>query len=107
MPERIDVVLLVPGPDGHIASLFPDDPALSERNRLVVPVNHPSMGRRLTITPVVLARTRQLFVLAKGAEKGKVLRRALLDSSPLPVSKALVGVWLMDKEAGDAFGASP
>jgi 6-phosphogluconolactonase len=38
-PERFDIVLLGIGPDGHCASLFPDQPTLQERSRMVVGVD--------------------------------------------------------------------
>ena len=37
-PPRLELVLLGIGPDGHTASLFPDQPSLSVTDRLVVGV---------------------------------------------------------------------
>lgn len=101
-PERIDVLLLGVGSDGHIASLFPGSSAL-ESDRSVVPVVGSKNPReRLTITPRVIRRARSVFLLATGVEKGQVLKLALQapeDISALPVRLTLGRTWLLDGEA--------
>ena len=103
LPESMDVLLLGMGMDGHIASLFPNNPALRSRQRSVVPTTGPmSPCERLTITPRVITQARSVFVLATGAEKGKVLAEALQsadDFLSLPVRLTLAGTWLLDAEA--------
>ena len=69
-----DLVLLGMGPDGHTASLFPDSPALMERNRWAVAVPAPEMKPRVprvTLTlPVLNASSRVLFLVSQqGKEK--------------------------------------
>ncbi len=106
MPERIDVLLLVPGVDGHIASLFPGHSALKCSNKRVVAVDIPSKGRRLTITPAVFQQTENVIVLAKGHEKGIIMAKAIQDPLcilELPVRLAMKATWLLDGEAGQAF----
>ena len=78
LPEKIDLLLLGMGQDGHNASLFPGSPAVSEQQRLVVPVVGPKPPpRRLTITPPVFARARAILVLVTGEDKAVMLRAAL------------------------------
>lgn len=104
LPERLDVLLLGMGPDGHTASLFPGSPALEEMTRRVVSVlDAPKPpARRLTITPPVIAAARAVAVLATGAEKAAVLARAL-EGPPavreVPVQLAARGTWFVDPAA--------
>jgi 6-phosphogluconolactonase len=104
IPDVIDFLLLGMGTDGHIASLFPHEPALTEWCRQVVPVSSPKPPKyRLTITPAVLTRAVKIFILATGAEKGQVLLRAfedIEDVATLPVRLVLPqAVLLLDTDA--------
>jgi 6-phosphogluconolactonase len=70
-----DLILLGVGADGHVASLFPGDPALAERERwtaAVAPRGDPAVAR-LTLTLPVLLAAREVLVLAAGREKVAVL----------------------------------
>ena len=55
LPERLDLVVLGLGADGHIASLFPRSPSLAESLRRVLAVTAPKPPpERLTVTPPVI-----------------------------------------------------
>lgn len=100
LPNRLDVVLLGVGEDGHIASLFPGSAALDECVRKVVPVIGAKEPRaRLTITPPVIANASSVFVLANGEAKASVFRRVAAgeeDFHVLPACLARNATWLLD-----------
>jgi 6-phosphogluconolactonase len=78
----LDLALQGIGPDGHTASLFPDDPALEERERLVVAVHRrkpPPDG--VTMTLPVLRAARSLVLLVAGAGKADAVRATLAGPS--------------------------
>jgi 6-phosphogluconolactonase len=104
---RFDLVLLGVGPDGHVASLFPRHPSLSEQHRLVLPiVDAPKPPpRRLTLTLPILTGAARVVVMALGASKAAVMHEALTrDDSRLPVSiviqRAARTLVLLDEQAG-------
>jgi 6-phosphogluconolactonase len=76
------------GPDGHTASLFPDQPSLGERQRLVVGV--PAAGlkpfvARVSLTIPALTAAKQVVVLAEGDSKADAIVAAFgPDSKPDP-----------------------
>lgn len=110
LPERLDVLLLGIGADGHTASLFPGAPELDERVRSVLPSRSPEAPRdRLTITPPVIARARRVAVIVAGAEKALAAARAIggdYDPRMVPVQLALGGSWFFDSEAAAALGTA-
>ncbi|QQS59146.1 6-phosphogluconolactonase [Candidatus Peregrinibacteria bacterium] len=70
-----DVAVLGIGPDGHIASLFPHSPALSEDHKLVTTseTEQFAVRQRITFTLPVLLNAKKLIVLLKGKSKEEVL----------------------------------
>ncbi|MEJ2619554.1 MAG: 6-phosphogluconolactonase [Candidatus Thiodiazotropha sp.] len=95
LPERIDVLLLGMGADGHTASLFPGSAALDEVTRKVMPVigNKPPM-QRLTVTPPVIQQANHLLLMAQGDDKADAVRWALQDGSvPAVLAKRGTGCW--------------
>jgi 6-phosphogluconolactonase len=103
LPDRLDVLVLGMGADGHTASLFPGSPALRETRRRVVPVEAPAdPPRRLTVTPPVIAAARQVVVIVSGADKAAAVARALegaMDEDAVPAALARHGLWLLDRAA--------
>lgn len=103
LPAAFDLMLLGIGEDGHTASLFPGSPALEERSRLVVPVTGSKEPRtRLTVTPPVIARAREIVVLATGRAKAGPVARALDPRTQIvdvPVVLARRGTWILDEAA--------
>jgi 6-phosphogluconolactonase len=84
-PVHFDLAILGLGEDGHTASLFPGDPALEERDRLVVRVERPDHPR-LTLTLPALSAAETVLFLVTGASKAEALR-ALVASDDIPASR--------------------
>jgi 6-phosphogluconolactonase len=82
-PPQLDLALLGLGEDGHTASLFPDDAALEERERLCIAVH----GRkppfeRVTLTLPTLRAARAIVVLTAGAGKAWAVGQVLAGPNP-------------------------
>ena len=109
-PPRFDLVLLGMGPDGHLASMFPDQSSLSERSRLVLGVEESGLEPfvpRVTLTFPALVNARQIVFLATGSSKAEAVAAAFgpnakpdphVPSSLLPPMAKEVTV-LLDREA--------
>jgi 6-phosphogluconolactonase len=107
---QFDLVLLGIGPDGHMASLFPDQESLSERSRLVLGVEQAGLEPyvpRVTLTLPALVNARQIAFLATGESKAEAVAAAFgpdatpdphVPSSLLPPLAKEVKV-LLDREA--------
>ena len=102
-----DLVFLGVGVEGHTASLFPGSAALEERTRWVVAVNAPADPRlRLTLTLPALNAAANVYILAAGAKKARVLHD-VLTGAPDPNTYPLSGVrpidgrliWWVDQNA--------
>jgi len=84
-----DVLLLGIGPEGHVASLFPGQPALYEERSVVAVHGAPKPPpTRLTLTLPAIRAARQVWILASGAEKAGAVRLALSGAGPVQVPAA-------------------
>ena len=88
LPERLDVVHLGLGADGHCASLVPDDPVLSVSDRAVALTTHPYQGhRRMTLTYPTLNAARRVLWLVSGKDKREALARLLEGDRSIPAGR--------------------
>jgi 6-phosphogluconolactonase len=87
-PPAFDMLLLGIGPDGHTASLFPDQPSLQERSRLAIGVRDAGLEpfvSRITMTLRTLSAARKVVFLATGASKADAVAAAFgPDAMPDP-----------------------
>lgn len=74
-PPVLDLAHLGLGPDGHTASLVPNDPALNVTDADVA-ITLVYQGRqRMTLTYPILNRSRKILWVVTGAEKAPMLKR--------------------------------
>lgn len=86
--DRLDLVLLGLGDDGHTASLFPGSPQLGERENWVTTTPIASLEphvRRLTLSFPAINAARRVWFLASGAGKAERLNQVL--NGPRDVKK--------------------
>lgn len=109
--DRLDYVLLGMGADAHTASLFPNSPALRERDQLIVFNEGEQVvpPPRITMTYPLINASRYIAVLATGAGKRETLALLASDNRPHPQDAPILGIepvggvmkWYLD---GDACG---
>jgi 6-phosphogluconolactonase len=85
-----DITFLGVGPDGHIASLFPERPGIREEHEIVIPVrNSPKPPpERLSLTLPVINSSERIWLMLAGADKASALGLALADASVFEVPVA-------------------
>ena len=84
LPERLDLIHLGLGPDGHTASLVPGDSVLEVADRDVAVTGEYQGRRRMTLTYPVLDRAHRILWLVTGADKVDALRRLRAGDHSIP-----------------------
>ncbi|WEH32835.1 6-phosphogluconolactonase [Streptomyces sp. AM 4-1-1] len=105
VPE-FDVLMLGVGPDTHVASLFPELPAVRETGRTVVGVHGAPKPppTRITLTLPAIRAAREVWLLAAGEDKAEAAAIALSGAGEIQAPAAGAygrdrTLWLLDAAA--------
>jgi 6-phosphogluconolactonase len=108
-----DLLMLGVGPDGHIASLFPDRPAVYETERTVVAVRGAPKPPpvRLTMTAPTISRAKDIWLIVSGEDKARAVALALSGAGPTQIPAAgasgrMRTLWLLDRAAASQVPSS-
>jgi 6-phosphogluconolactonase len=103
LPWPLDAAMLGMGDDGHVASLFPHNPALAAamaldnpRRCAAIPAGPNGLAPaqpRLSLTLAAILAARSVLVFVAGDDKWRVLQEALAgdDAAAMPVRAVLAG----------------
>ena len=100
-----DICLLGMGPDGHVASIFPEHPSSYAKGDVIAVRSSPKPPpERISLTLALINRSREVWFVVSGADKAAAVTMALLGSGPVQVPAAGVAgvdrtLWLLDREA--------
>lgn len=88
LPDPFDLVHLGLGPDGHTASLVPDDAVLEVSDRRVALTATEYQGHpRMTLTYPALDAAKRILYLVTGAEKQEALAKLLAADPSIPAGR--------------------
>lgn len=83
----MDFTLLSVGPDGHVASLFPNHAALTSESLVVGISDSPKPPKdRLTWTLAALNKSDQVWLLANGSEKESAVTHLMAGDKAIPAA---------------------
>ena len=100
-----DICLLGMGPDGHVASIFPEHPSsYAEGDVIGVRASPKPPPERISVTLPVINRSHEVWFVVSGADKAAAAKMALLGAGPVQVPAAGVSgvertLWLIDRDA--------
>ena len=106
LPERLDLVHLGLGPDGHTASLVPGDPVLEVDDRDVGLTGEYQVRHRMTLTYRPLGRARRILWLVTGADKIAALGQLRAGDTSIPAGRVASANALVIADAA-AAGSVP
>ena len=88
LPDRFDLIHLGLGPDGHTASLVPDDSVLNVTDRRVAMTENAYQDhRRMTLTYPALDEARCIVLLVTGPDKVDALQKLLAGEESIPAGR--------------------
>ncbi|RCV13888.1 hypothetical protein SEVIR_2G392700v4 [Setaria viridis] len=116
---KFDLILLDMGSDGHVASLFPNHPALELKDDWVTYITDSPQPppERITFTLPVINSASNIAIVATGDDKVKAVHLAVSDGTEGPDAPALLParmihptdgklVWFLDKAAAASLEAN-
>jgi 6-phosphogluconolactonase len=110
---RIDVLLLGMGPEGHVASIFPDSPAISDERPVVAVRDCPKPPpTRVSLGFPAINAAEEVWLLVSGEGKADAVAQALAGAPPAELPAAGVRGrratrWLLDAAAASRLPAPP
>ncbi len=87
LPDRLDLVHLGLGEDGHTASLVPDCAALGIVDRDVAISREYEGRRRMTLTYPAIDRAREVLWVVTGEDKAEALAKLLAGDESIPAAR--------------------
>jgi 6-phosphogluconolactonase len=100
-----DICLLGMGPDGHVASIFPEHPSSYEGGAVIAVRAAPKPPpERISLTLPLINRSHEIWFVVSGGDKAAAAKMALLGAGPVQVPAAGVSgvertLWLLDRDA--------
>jgi len=102
---RLDLLLLGMGPEGHVASIFPDSPAVEDARTVVAVRDCPKPPpTRISLGFAAINAAEEVWLLVSGEAKAPAVAQALAGADPADLPAAGVhGTratrWLLDRAA--------
>lgn len=109
--ETIDLVMLGMGPEGHVASVFPESPAVYDTRSVVAVRNCPKPPpTRISLTLPTIRRATDVWIITAGTAKAAAVALALGGAGEvaLPAAGATGRartLYLLDRESASALPA--
>src|SRR5215216_4147832 len=100
-----DICLLGMGPDGHVASIFPEHPSAYAEGPVIAVRSSPKPPpERISLTLPVINRSQEVWFVVSGSDKAAAAKMALLGAGAVQVpaggvSGAKRTLWLIDRDA--------
>ena len=110
--DGFDVVMLGLGGEGHVASIFPESPAVYDDRAVVAVRNCPKPPpTRISLTLPTIRTATEVWIITEGAAKAGAVALALGGAGEVAVPAAgAVGrsrtLWLLDREAASRLPAA-